>query len=203
MSLDDFYFAINEVKVSTDRKTADELTFAQHVMMRHEFAKRVANGTDEPARLVAHWPRIWHGMLARALGPDYQNVLPSSAREREQLAFEEVHWQMGMGGPATYVGYLYGGQLMAAQILESARRAIDAKASRPEDTLDGRIARGDLKTLTRWLSDAIYRHGKTEAPHAMLERVTGNKQVDAEPWLRYVENKYSALYGLHRKGAAK
>jgi carboxypeptidase Taq len=55
--------------------------------------------------------------------------------------------------------------------------------------------RGDYTPLRGWLTEHIYQHGRRFRPHELLQRATG-RGLDAEPYLEYLETKFTDLYKL-------
>ncbi len=79
------------------------------------------------------------------------------------------------------------GNLYAAQFFAQARKEI------PD--LPQRIAENDHAPLREWLREKIHRHGQRHRAAELVERVTG-KPLSTEPFLRYVREKFSDIYGL-------
>ena len=107
MPLDDFYFAINDVRPSLIRVEADEATYNLHVMVRFELEQALL--LDELR--VADLPGAWHEKYRQYLGiqspTDADGVL------------QDVHWGAGLVGyfPTYSLGNLY-----AAQLFEQAEK---------------------------------------------------------------------------------
>jgi len=97
---------------------------------------------------------------------------------------QDVHWASGLLGyfPTYALGNIVSGQLWDA-----------ANAALPD--LDERIAAGDCAPLREWLRATIHRHGRTLDPPELLRRATGS-DLDPQPVLRYLRDKYGELYGL-------
>ncbi len=112
---------------------------------------------------------------------DYIGIeLPDDARG----VLQDVHWSEG------HVGYFptYAlGNVMSAQIW-------DALAGDLPD-VDERIRAGDFAPLRDWLGEHLYRHGRRSEPRETLARVAGGP-LDAGPYLAYLREKFSAIYGL-------
>ncbi len=168
-----FHRAVNRVKPSLIRVEADEVTYNLHIMLRAEIEMALL---DRSLR-VADLPEAWNAKMLEYLGLQP----PDDARG----ALQDVHWSAGTF--ANFPCYTVG-NIMAAQVLEAAHTAIDG--------LDGRLADGDYVPLLTWLTDEIYRHGRAYSTDELLQRVTG-KSLSVAPLLRYLETKYSALYGLN------
>ena len=97
---------------------------------------------------------------------------------------QDVHWANG------YFGYFptYAlGNLLASLFYERAQQAIHR--------LQDRIAGGDLSQLHEWLRENIHQHGKKFTPVELVMRVAGG-EIDAEPFLSYLEKKYGEIYAL-------
>jgi carboxypeptidase Taq len=112
---------------------------------------------------------------------DYLGIVPDTDANG---VLQDVHWSMASFG---YFPTYTLGTLTAAQLVEAIQEDL------PD--LDARVADGEFDALLDWLRTHVHRHGrKLEAP-ALLERATG-AELSAEPWLRYAEGKFGALYGL-------
>ena len=97
---------------------------------------------------------------------------------------QDIHWSAGLFGYfATYTL----GNLIAAQLWETLR----ARHIRIETS---RFARGDFSSLLGWLRREVHQHGRKFQPQELVERVTGSR-IDPAPYLRYLETKYSDVYG--------
>ena len=57
--------------------------------------------------------------------------------------------------------------------------------------LDEALAVGNYTPLRDWLTENIYRYGRTYTPHELLERVTG-RSLDVTPYFEYLS--ISRLY---------
>jgi carboxypeptidase Taq len=49
--------------------------------------------------------------------------------------------------------------------------------------------------LKDWLTERVYRPARSVDPGELLRLITG-QDLSPQPWLAYVKNKYSELYGL-------
>jgi carboxypeptidase Taq len=111
----------------------------------------------------------------------YVGATPSDDAEG---VLQDVHWSSGMIGyfPSYMLGNLY-----AAQITTALREEIPS--------LDEQVAAGDFAPLLAWLRDRIHRFGAIYEPHELIDRITGGP-LSPEPFLAYVTEKYSEIYGL-------
>ncbi|ULA63758.1 MAG: Thermostable carboxypeptidase 1 [Nitrospira sp.] len=170
IDLEHFYAAINCVKPSLIRVEADELTYNLHIMLRFEIEQDLIEGRTQPDDL----PGIWNQKMQ-----DYLGITPKTDAEG---VLQDVHWSFGAFGyfPTYTLGNLY-----SVQFFEQAKLEIP--------NLDDEIAAGQLLGLRRWLEQKIHRWGRMFTPDHLAQRVTG-KSIDPEPFLTYLERKYSELY---------
>ena len=61
--------------------------------------------------------------------------------------------------------------------------------------VDDLIGAGDWQPMLDWLRPRIHARGSLVSPAQIIEDATGSPP-SPEPFLRYVERKYGALYGL-------
>jgi carboxypeptidase Taq len=98
---------------------------------------------------------------------------------------QDVHWSLG------YVGYFPTyviGSIVSAQIWEKAIGSI------PE--LPQQFERGEFQPLREWLRENLHRHGCKFTPRETLQKVTGTDEVNVGPYVGYLRNKFSEIYGL-------
>jgi carboxypeptidase Taq len=172
VSLDAFYKAINKVEPSLIRVEADEATYNLHIMLRLELEIALIEGK----LAVKDLPEAWNnGML------DYLGITPSTDAEG---VLQDIHWSSGMFG---YFPTYALGNLVAAQLWECVQKDIP-------NLLD-QIQRGEFDELTGWMRDKIHRHGAKFEPQELVLRITGSK-IDPHPYMRYLNNKYSEIYGI-------
>ena len=170
VSVERFYRAVNKVQPSLIRVEADEATYNLHVMLRVEIELGLIDGSIA----VRDLPDIWNARMREYLGltppDDAHGVL------------QDIHWSAGLFGYfATYTL----GNLISAQLWETFARV---HASRDED-----IRRGDFSALREWLRTNLHEHGRKYQPQELVERITGSA-VRADAYLRYLEEKYRAIY---------
>ncbi len=172
VSLDEFYRAINTVKPSFIRVEADEVTYNLHIILRFEIERALFQGTLGAADI----PTAWNEAMNRMLG-----VTPPNDREG---CLQDIHWSMGAFG---YFSTYALGNLYAAQFFEKAKKDIP-------DLFD-RIAANDHRPLLEWLRTNIHRHGKRYRADELVKLVTG-RPLAIEPFVTYVTEKFSPIYGL-------
>ncbi|QYJ14339.1 Thermostable carboxypeptidase 1 [Rubrobacter xylanophilus DSM 9941] len=168
--LETFYRAVNEVRPSTIRIDADELTYNLHVLLRFELEVAMIEG-----RLaVSEIPEAWEAKMEEYLG-----VRPKDVGEGP---LQDIHWADGLFG---YFPSYTVGNVLSAQFFEA---AVGARPEIPDEIREGRFG-----ALQGWLTENVYRHGRRYEPEELVERATG-RPLEAAPYLRYLREKFGALY---------
>jgi len=172
VDLDHFYAAVNRVKPSFVRVEADELTYNLHIMLRFEIEQDLIEGRAKTDEL----PELWNQKMK-----EYLDIKPTTDAEG---VLQDVHWSLGAFGyfPTYTLGNLY-----AVQFYDQARMEIPH--------LEDEISAGQLLILRRWLGQKIHRWGRMFTPERLAQRVTG-VSLTPDPYLQYIERKYSELYRL-------
>ena len=166
-----FYRAVNKAQPSLIRTEADELTYANHVMVRYEIEKQLIGGTLKVKDVPAEWNRLYKEYLGVDVPNDREGCLQDS------------HWSGGAIGyfPSYALGSAYG-----AQMLHKMQEEIgDIYAD---------VAKGDLSRVTAWLREHIHRHASFKKPGLLFEEVCG--KFDAKYYTDYLTEKYTKLYHL-------
>jgi carboxypeptidase Taq len=172
VKLDDFYFAINDVRPSFIRVEADEVTYNLHILIRFELEHAFLNGDLSPKDI----PGAWNDKFKQ-----YFNIAP---RNDSEGCLQDVHWSSG------YIGYFptYAlGNLYAAQFF--------AKAKDDIKDLELQFEMGKFDALKTWLNKNIHTHGKRYRAEKLVEVVTG-KSLSHNPLMSYLKAKYGELYGI-------
>jgi carboxypeptidase Taq len=97
---------------------------------------------------------------------------------------QDIHWSMGAFGyfPTYTLGNLY-----ASQLLEAMADDIGDVSTIIES--------GEWTPILEWLKEKIHDHGSLYTPSELIEHATGRPPT-AEPFINYLEEKYSNLYEL-------
>ncbi len=172
VSLEKFYRGINKVEPSLVRVEADEATYNLHIMLRLELEIALMEGSLEAKDL----PEAWNSRMQEYLG----QTPPDDALG----VMQDIHWSAG------YIGYFptYAlGNLVSVQLWEKINADI------PD--LSDQFRRGEFSALLGWLREKIHRHGAKFEPQVLVERITGSK-IDPAPYMRYLQTKYTEIYGL-------
>ena len=163
-----FHAAINRVQPTLIRVEADEATYNLHIMLRVELELALIEGSLH----VSDLPGTWNAKMQEYLGL----TPPDDAKG----VLQDIHWSAGLFGYfATYTL----GNVIAAQLWD---RFGSVHADR-----DAQIGRGDFSPLLSWLRTELHQHGRKFEPKELVERITGSP-VDSEPYLRYLEAKYTS-----------
>jgi carboxypeptidase Taq len=172
LSFDDVYGGANLVKSDLIRVEADEATYNMHIMIRFELERLMLKGD----LVAADVPEAWNARYREYLGID----VPDDARG----CMQDIHWSMcAMGYFPTYTL----GNLYSAQLYETACDAMPG--------LEEGYAKGEFEPLRVWLNENVHTHGRRYEAAELCELVTG-KPLSADPLMRHLESKLSAIYGL-------
>ncbi|KYG25576.1 carboxypeptidase M32 [Alkalihalobacillus trypoxylicola] len=172
VSIEDFYFAVNESKPSLIRIEADELTYCLHIILRYELEKALIGGEIE----VADLPRLWNEKMEEYLG-----ITPENDGEG---VLQDVHWSFGAFGyfPSYALGYIYAAQMKQEIVKEIPQ-------------FDQHLLEGNYTEIRQWLKTNVHQHGKLKKPSEIIHDITGGG-IDSKPLVDYLTEKYSRLYQL-------
>jgi carboxypeptidase Taq len=172
VTLDDFYFAVNDVEPSLIRVGADEVTYNLHILVRFELEQALLTGDLKAADVPAAWNAAYRHYLGITPPNDAVGCL------------QDGHWGSGLIGyfPTYTLGNLFAAQLFA--------RAT-AELGDPSE----QFARGEFTVLLDWLRAKVYRQGHRYLASRLIEHVTGSPP-DHRPLLHALQRKYGELYGL-------
>lgn len=175
VSVNDFYAAINCVKPSFIRTSADELTYHLHILIRFELERDLFEGKISVSDLKQEWNKKYKDYLGLQVTDDALGIL------------QDVHWSHGMFGyfPTYSLGSMY-----AAQFFFTAKSEIK--------NIDGEMERGNTAPLLEWLRIKIHKHGKTFSADDLCLSVTGS-ELNIDYFMNYIIEKYANLYSLNLK----
>jgi len=171
VSLDDFYFAVNDVRPSLIRVEADEATYNLHILVRFELERALLDERLDAKDL----PEAWNAK--------YQEYLGIRPPDNAQGVLQDIHWSAGLVGyfPTYALGNLYAAQWFA-------------QAETDMGDLAGLISRGEFRPLLTWLREKIHRQGQRYTAAQLVERVTG-KPLSHGPLIAHLRRKLQPLYG--------
>lgn len=170
VSLDQFYRGINRVEPSLIRVEADEATYNMHIMLRFEIETGLMDGSLRARDL----PEIWNTRMQEYLG-----VTPA---DDTTGVLQDVHWASGLVG---YFPTYALGNLISAQLWEK------MLAEHPD--IPAKMTEGDFSQILAWLRENVHRHSSRYDPLDLVRKITGGP-IDPEPYLRYLNAKYSEIY---------
>ena len=170
LSIDDFYFAINDVRPSLIRIEADEATYNLHIIIRFEIEQELINDELQVADLPGAWASKYQEYLGITPPNDADGVL------------QDIHWS---GGDFGYFPTYSLGNLYAAQFFEAADDALAG--------VDSLMRRGEFQPLLEWLRENVHVHGQCYSPDELIERAT-HKPLSHEPLMRHLRAKLEPLY---------
>ena len=151
--------------------TADELTYALHVMVRYEIEKKMFAGELTVDEIPAEWNRLYKEYLGVDVPDDTHGCLQDS------------HWSGGDMGyfPSYALGSAYGAQMLAKM--------------KEEIDVDAVAASGSLKPISDWLGERIYQYASMYDPDVIFEKTCG-APFDPTYYTDYLEKKYGDIYKL-------
>lgn len=167
-----FFRGINRVENSLNRIEADELTYNLHIIIRYEIEKMLFN----EGLPVSELPKVWNEKYR-----DYLGLTPPN----DGLGvLQDVHWSAGLFGyfPSYALGNMY-----AAQIANTLRKEL------PQ--FEELVAEGNFQPIKEWLTDKIYKYGKSRKPSELILAVTG-EELNPDYLADYLEQKFKSIYGI-------
>ncbi len=170
--LEEFYFAVNDVRPSLIRVEADEVTYNLHVMVRFELEQALLLDELRVGDLPGAWNEKYEEYLGVHSPTDADGVL------------QDVHWGAGLVGyfPTYSLGNLY-----SAQLFEKAEKDLGGLAAM--------FRRGEFLPLREWLRTNVHTPGRRYSPADLVRRVTG-EGISHVPLMRHLHGKFDSLYGL-------
>lgn len=172
VSMEDFYWGVNDVQPSLIRVEADEVTYNLHIILRFELEQALISGEIKPADL----PAAWNEKFTKFFG-----ITPPN----DALGcMQDVHWSAGLLGyfPTYALGNMY-----AAQFFEKAQADIPG--------LMDKFRQGQFGELKSWLNEKIHKQGKRYPAEELVKVVTGEPLSHA-PVMRHMKAKFGPLYGV-------
>lgn len=163
---DEFVTRMRRVTPGLVRIHADEVTYPMHIVMRYEIERDLFAETIK----VADVPEVWRAKTKEYLGLDVVDDLSGCLQDR--------HWFRGKFG---YFPIYAQGAVYAAQLSNAIYREY------PD--MDKKIEDGNIRPITRWLSDNIHCWGQFYNAHELLERATGSPP-DSQFLLRHLKRRY-------------
>jgi carboxypeptidase Taq len=172
VDVETFYKSVNHSAPSFIRVEADEVTYNLHIMLRFDIETDLLTGK----LAVKDLPEAWNAKMQEYLG-----ITPPN----DALGcLQDVHWSAG------FIGYFPTytlGNLLAAQYYA---KAVEAHPNILQD-----MGRGEFGDLLGWMRQNIHQYGAKFDAAELTQRITGTG-IQTGPFLNYLTEKYSAIYGL-------
>jgi carboxypeptidase Taq len=168
-----FYRAVNRVRPSLIRIHADEITYNLHIILRFELEQDLVGDRLAPADAS----EAWDAKIEEYLGIDVPDVADG--------VLQDMHWS---GGAIGYFPTYALGNVISGQLWERMQREL------PD--LTGQMRNAEFGELRAWLAEHVHCYGRTYMPRELLEREVGGG-LDPQPLLRYLNEKFGAIYGLN------
>jgi len=171
VALDNFVKAINQVKPSKIRVEADEVTYCLHVIIRFEIERELFTGKLQVAELPSVWDQKYKDYLGVNIENDSEGVM------------QDTHWAAGDFGyfPTYALGNIFSGQ-----ILNTMEKALP--------NWKDEIAKGNFGNVKNWLTENVHRYSALYDPAVLIKKITG-EEINVKPYLTYLNNKFSLIYG--------
>ncbi|MGA0122378.1 MAG: carboxypeptidase M32 [Gaiellales bacterium] len=163
--------AVCRVARTPIRVESDEVTYNLHILLRFELEVELVEGRVR----VGDLPEAWNARMEEYLG--------YTPRDDVEGVMQDVHWSEGLFGyfPTYTLGNLY-----AAGLLEAMRRDL---------AVDDLVRAGEFAPVLAWLRDRVHRHGAVPAGEDLMRAATG-RELGADAFMAYLEERYGVLYGL-------
>jgi carboxypeptidase Taq len=172
LRLDWFVHAINQVKPSKIRVEADEVTYCLHIIIRFNMERDLL--ADKIT--VKELPEIWN--------QSYKEYLDVKIANDSEGVMQDTHWASGSFGyfPSYALGNIYSGQILTTmeKDLPNWRKQIE---------------KGNFGPVRNWLIKNVHAYGSLYDPLELIKKITG-KELNVKPYLNYLNEKYSELYGF-------
>jgi carboxypeptidase Taq len=172
VTLDEFYWAINDVRPSLIRTESDEATYNLHIIVRFELEQALLEDQLQVADLPAAWNEKYQSLLGITPPSDAGGVL------------QDIHWS---GGAIGYFPTYTLGNLYASQFYAAADRALGG--------LDEMFARGEFQPLRQWLHENIHASGQRRSAADLVVHLTGEPLTHAH-LITHLREKLGSLYGI-------
>ncbi|HUT26518.1 MAG TPA: carboxypeptidase M32 [Methanomassiliicoccales archaeon] len=168
----DIIAAANAVNPSKIRVEADEVTYALHVIIRFEIEKDIF----AHKLTVDELPQAWNQKYADYLGVKIEND--------GEGVLQDTHWSGGSFGyfPSYALGNIYSGMFLD-------------KMNKDVPQWKKGLRKGEFSPVLQWLGKNVHSKGDLYDPADLIREVTG-KELTISPFLKYLEEKMSKIYGF-------
>ncbi len=169
---DDFYAAVNSVGKGYIRTESDEVQYNLHILLRFDLERALMSGDLKVGDLEAAWNDRFKSDFGYAVDKPSNGCL------------QDVHWSVGLFGyfPTYSLGNVYAGCLYEA-------------LQKDVPNLDDQLAQGDTSKALAWLQENLQQYGSLRTPRETIAHACGSEPSEG-PLLRYIETKFSGIYGI-------
>ena len=157
---------LNKPKPGVSRLEADELTYPLHILIRYEIERDYFDG------------KLALGDIEDAWNDKYESYLGVRPAKPSEGVLSDVHWASGCVG--YFFSYLLG-DMYAAQFVWALNK--DVPDAFP------RLAQGDPRGITGWLSEHVWQLGQTYTAPETLLRATG-EPLNPEHYVRHLRDRF-------------
>ena len=154
------------VAKTTQRRSADEVTYFYHILLRFRLERDLIDGSLK----IEDLPEAWVEGLHELLG-----VYPESHLDG---CLQDVHWFVGKFGyfPSYIIGHM-----LAAQFYDALDSAIPDMRTQ--------IAEGHFEDIKRWLHYNVYEKGRLLPMRDLVKQATGHK-LRADALEKHLRSRY-------------
>jgi carboxypeptidase Taq len=170
INLDDFVHSINRVERSKSRIESDEITYNLHIIIRYEIERDLFKDKIS----IDELPQVWNEKYAKYMGIKIENDTEG--------VMQDTHWYSGLFGyfPSYTLGNIYSGQIANA-------------LTKALPNWRNQLTQGNLKEVNNWLKENIHKPSNLYDLEDLIKKATNNV-LDPQPFLQYLQNKYSKLF---------
>ena len=165
---ENLYNHLTKISPGFIRVNADEVTYPFHVILRFEIEQEINDNNLQAKDL----PRIWQDKMV-----EYFGLIPKNDANG---CLQDIHWPSGMIG---YFPSYTNGAIIASMIMKKAKSQSKVKSE---------IKSGNFSPLNDFLNKNLRSYGCIYDRAELLHRSTGAKEINADVFLEYLEEKYLA-----------
>lgn len=166
LPVDQYLQYFNKVRPGLLRVEADEVTYHFHIMLRYEIEKGLIEGKMK----IKDVREIWNTKMKEYLG-----VVP---KRDSDGSLQDIHWS---GGTIGYFPTYSLGTFLSAQWESEISKSTNFKSA-------------NYGEMEKWLKEHIHKFGSTYTLQDLLKK--NNMKYDPKVNLKYLEEKYSKIYGF-------
>ncbi len=166
MSADNLYKLRNWVGKTVNRRSADEVTYFLHILLRIRLERDLIAGRLK----VKDLPDAWNAGMKETFG-----IEPKTYAEG---CLQDVHWFVGKFGyfPAYTLGHM-----MAAQMHDSMKKDLQ--------NIPELVQNGEFGAIREWIGTHIHAKGRLNRTDALIEDVTG-APLSINPLVNHLKERY-------------